>query len=108
MFIKTNASKLVINQLKKENEALKEENNALIAQLEVAKGDKALAEKKRNLDKAKEVCDNTITEYQRLIAELKVAKKAYEEQINNMKSVKEHYEKEMAEAVKLYKKVTAR
>lgn len=103
-----NSSKVIINRLKKENETLREENNKLTTQLEVAKGDKTLAEKKRNLDKAKEVCDKTIAEYNRLIADLKVAKKAYEEQINNMKSVKEHYEKEMAEAVNLYKKVTAR
>lgn len=108
MFIKTNASKLVINQLKKENEALKEENNKLIAQLEEAKGDNDLAEKKRNLDKAKEVCDKTIAEYNLLVADLKIAKKSYEEQIKNMKSVKEHYEKEMAEAVRIYKQVTAR
>ena len=107
MFVKTNASRLVINQLKKENAALKEENNALIAQLEEAKGDNDLAEKKRNLDKAKEVCDKTVAEYNRLIEDLKVAKKTYEEQMKNIKSVKEQYEKEMAEAVQAYKETTA-
>lgn len=106
MFAKTNASRLVITQLKKENEALKEENNALIVQLEEAKGDNDLTEKKRNLDKAKEICDKTIAEYNRLIEDLKVAKKAYEEQMKNIKSVKEQYEKEMAEAVSIYKQVT--
>lgn len=106
MFFK-NSSKEIINRLKKENETLKEENIKLIAQLEEAKGDNDLAEKKRNLDKAKEVCDKTIAEYNRLIEDLKVAKKAYEEQIKNMKSVKEHYEKEMANAVNAYQEVTA-
>lgn len=103
-----NSSKEIINRLKKENEALKEENNKLTAQLEEAKGDKVLAEKKRNLDKAKEACDKTIAEYKSLVEELKMAKKTYDEQIRDMILAKKHYEKEMAEAVNLYKQVTAR
>lgn len=108
MFAKTNASRIVITRLRKENEILKEENNKLITQLEEAKGDKDLVEKKRNLDKAKEICDKTIAEYKSLIEELKKAKKAYEEIISDTKLEKKRYEKEMAEAVQAYKEVTAR
>ena len=98
----------MITRLKKENENLNNEISRLIIQLEEAKGDKDLVEKKRNLDKAKEICDKTIAEYKSLIEELKKAKKAYEEIVRDMKLEKKRYEKEMAEAVKAYKEVTAR
>jgi len=98
----------MITRLKKENENLNKEISSLISQLEDLKGNKELAEKKRNLDKAKEVCDKTIFEYKSLIEELKKTKKVYEELISDMKLAKKNHEKEMAEAVQSYKEVTAR